>query len=319
MRGTHNPSLEPIAARGAAPVEHLEYHMAMFRIALLQLTSEGIDPSRNLQKAADWCAEATKQEADLVLLPEMWSIGYKLEEMDFANGGWKQFACAAIGDHIRQYAKLAIQLGTAIAATYLENFRGRPRNAVAVADRFGRVVLNYSKVHTCAFDIEKWLLPGKRFSVCDLDTKNGTVRLGAMICYDREFPESARLLMLKGAEIIVTPNACQLETNRISQIRARAFENMVGIAVANYAGPPCEGHSTAFHPIAFSRDGISQEMKIVEANEQEQATIADFDMDEIRSYRARETWGNAYRRPETYKDLTSKRVDPPFKRKKDGA
>ena len=52
-----------------------------------------------------------------------------------------------------------------------------------------------------------------------------------MICFDREFPESARILMLKGAEIILVPNACPMEINRISQLRARAFENMLGLVL----------------------------------------------------------------------------------------
>ena len=70
--------------------------------------------------------------------------------------------------------------------------------------------------------------------------------IGAMICYDREFPESARILMLKGAEIILTPNACDLEANRLGQFRARAYENMVGVAMANYAAPWQNGHSVAY-------------------------------------------------------------------------
>src|SRR4051794_38026705 len=58
-----------------------------------------------------------------------------------------------------------------------------------------------------------------------------------MICYDREFPESARVLMLGGAELILTPNACGLDADRLGQFRARAYENMVGVAMANYATP----------------------------------------------------------------------------------
>ncbi len=87
----------------------------------------------------------------------------------------------------------------------------------------------------------------------ELDTENGKVNIGAMICYDREFPESARILMLKGAEIILVPNACPMEINRLSQLRARAFENMVGIATANYAygQPDCNGHSSAFDGMAY--------------------------------------------------------------------
>ena len=64
------------------------------------------------------------------------------------------------------------------------------------------------KVHTCDFDMEAALTPGDDFYVCTLDTAKGDVRIGAMICYDREFPESARILMLKGAELILTSNAC---------------------------------------------------------------------------------------------------------------
>ena len=60
----------------------------------------------------------------------------------------------------------------------------------------------YAKVHTCDFGAERALTPGDGFYVTELDTACGLVRVGAMICYDREFPESARILMLKGAELI---------------------------------------------------------------------------------------------------------------------
>ena len=81
------------------------------------------------------------------------------------------------------------------------------------------------------------MTPGDGFRVADLDTRAGTVRVGLMICYDREFPESARVLMLGGAELILTPNACGLDADRLGQFRARAYENMVGVAMANYATP----------------------------------------------------------------------------------
>lgn len=57
----------------------------------------------------------------------------------------------------------------------------------------------------------------------DLDTAGGIVKVGAMICYDREFPESARILMLKRAEIILVPNACPMDINRLSQLRAGRY------------------------------------------------------------------------------------------------
>ena len=76
---------------------------------------------------------------------------------------------------------------------------GGPRNTLVLFDRFGERKLVYAKVHTCDFDVERELTPGEDFYVCALDTACGEVKVGAMICYDREFPESARVLMLKGA------------------------------------------------------------------------------------------------------------------------
>lgn len=69
----------------------------------------------------------------------------------------------------------------------------------------GKKLFTYSKVHTCAFDAEKDLTPGDGFHVAVLDTACGPVKTGAMICFDREFPESARILMLKGANSSLYP------------------------------------------------------------------------------------------------------------------
>src|SRR2546426_12335729 len=132
---------------------------------------------------------------------------------------------------------------------------------------------------TCDFgSMEAACTPGDDFYVCTLDTSKGEVKIGAMICFDREFPESARILMLKGAELILTPNSCSLEENRIGQFRARAYENMVGVAMTNYAAPQENGHSVAFHPIAFD-DNRGRNTLIIEAGESEEVYLATFDMD----------------------------------------
>ncbi len=159
----------------------------------------------------------------------------------------------------------------AIAVTYLERSPAGPRNALTLFDCCGREALTYAKVHTCSFDLpEQALAPGAEFPVARLETGAGPVVVGAMICFDREFPESARILMLKGAEIIITPNACELEANRLGQFRARAYENMVGVAMANYAAPQENGHSTVVDPIAFDAEGRSRDTRVFEAGEAEE-------------------------------------------------
>jgi len=175
--------------------------------------------------------------------------------------------------------------------------------------------MTYAKVHTCDFSMEAACTPGDDFYVCTLDTDKGGVRIGAMICYDREFPESARILMLKGVELILSSNACTLEDNRIGQFRARAFENMVGVAMTNYAAPQNNGHSVAFDAVAFDENGDAVDSLIIEAGESEGVYLAVFDMDKIRAYRERETWGNGYRKPRCYGLLTSLEVEKPFIRR----
>jgi predicted amidohydrolase len=199
----------------------------------------------------------------------------------------------------------------AIGLTYLERWEGAPRNTLSLIDRHGEICLTYAKVHTCDWDKEAALTPGGDFYVCELDAACGPVKVGAMICFDREFPESARVLMLKGAELILTPNACELESHRIGQFRARADENMLGVAMTNYAMPQENGHSVAFDGITFDEKG-SRDTCLVEAGGHEGVYLVEFDLDRLRAYRLDEVWGNAYRKPGRYGILTSPAVEPPF-------
>ncbi|HEX3026798.1 MAG TPA: carbon-nitrogen hydrolase family protein [Clostridia bacterium] len=288
--------------------------MNYLKVALLQLLPEQTLEG-NLQKGLDYCKKAKKMGADLALFPEMWSVGYHIpENIDEL----KTSAVPADSDFVTSFGKLAKALDMAIGITFLEKYEPLPRNTLRLFNRFGESVLTYAKVHTCDFGDECRLTAGDDFYAANLDTAHGNVKIGAMICYDREFPESARILMLKGAEIILVPNACPMEINRISQLRARAYENMVGIATVNYpfGQPDCNGHSTAFDGIAYRpSDSCSRDTLIVEAGEREGIYMADFPLDEIRKYRQHEVQGNAYRHPQKYKLLVSENIDDPFIRK----
>ena len=315
--------------------------MSIITIALLQLTSCGNDTEMNRAKGERYCRQAAAMGADVALFPEMWSNGYRSFAVPGGDAGdlyrapemwgrdprpapsvdaaayqrWVECAVDESGAYVTAFRELADELNMAIAVTYLQRWVGAPRNTMTLLDRHGAIMFTYAKVHTCAFDLpEACLTPGEEFHVSDLDTAAGSVRIGAMICYDREFPESARILMLKGAEIILTPNSCMLETNRIGQFRARAMENMVGVAMANYAAPQQNGHSVAFDPIAFEGNEVSRDTCVVEAGEEEGIYLARFDLDALRDWRLREAWGNAFRRPHRYAPLTALEVEEPFVR-----
>lgn len=288
--------------------------MKSFNIALLQLLPEK-SIEENLKKGLDACRKAKLAGADLALFPEMWSTGYNIPEN---IEELKAISIPEDCEFIRAFQNAARELEMAVGITFLEAHEPLPRNSLCLFDRFGNKVFTYAKVHTCDFGEECRLSAGDDFYVADLDTGQGVVKVGAMICYDREFPESARILMLKGAEIILVPNACPMEINRLSQLRARAYENMVGIATANYPRPQpdCNGHSSAFDGIAYRPDGSgSRDTLIIEAGEEEGIYIASFPIDDIRAYRSCEVHGNAYRHPQKYGLLVSKQIAEPFIRK----
>lgn len=284
------------------------------KIALLQIAAQNTLDS-TLDKGILFCRRAKERGADVALFPEMYSNGYNIYGRPVSD--WTREAIPADHEFIRSFEALSKELSMAIGITLLEACETGPKNTLILFDRFGRQVLKFSKVHTCDFDVERNLTPGDDFYVADLDTEAGIVKVGAMICFDREFPESARILMLKGAEIILVPNACPIEINRFSQLRARAYENMLGIATCNYPinVPNCNGHSNAFDGVAYM-PGLpsSRDTCIMEADESEGIWIATFDMDMIRDYRRKEVHGNAYRHPHKYGILCSEEINEPFVR-----
>ena len=269
------------------------------KIALLQLFP-GDTLDEQLQIGISACRKAKDLGADIALFPEMWSDGYTIPQ-DEAE--LHALAISSDSDFIQEFRKLAAKLQLAVGITFLEKHDPKPFNSMMLFDRNGEPRLHYAKVHTCDFDQEHMLSSGEDFYVADLDIGKGVVKVGSMICFDREFPESARILMLKGAEVILAPNACPMEINRLATLRARAYENMVAVATCNYpAGyPDCNGHSTVFDGVAWlSGEPGVRDMCILEAPEEEGVYLSEIDLDLLREYRDGEVMGNKYRHPQKY-------------------
>lgn len=286
----------------------------MLKIAFLQIApGDALDENAEIGMRA--CREAKRLGADIALFPEMWSNGYRIHGR--APQAWTKEAVSTDSRFVQRFAELAELLGLAIGLTYLEACPTGPKNAFALFDRHGQRRLEYAKVHTCDFDAERHLTPGDAFRTTVLDTAAGPVQVGAMICFDREFPESARLLMLQGAELILVPNACPMEINRLSQLRSRAYENMLAIATCNYRDGASggNGRSTLFDGVAYhSSDPQPRDMCVFEAGESAGIFLAELDLELLRRYRAEEPHGNAFRHPQKYGALVETRIDPPFVR-----
>lgn len=282
-----------------------------FTVALLQIAPYGNDQSRNLEKGLKRCREAKSMGADLAVFPELWNIGSTRYPLSAAGReSWTASAIDRSSDFFVSFAALAQELRMNIALTYLEAHSPKPRNSVSIINRTGEVVLNYSMVFICDFGEGELLKPdhdpadigcdvncspGKSFEVCVLNGAEGEVRVGAMICADREFPEPAHQLMRNGAELIVVPNACSWDDVRTACLKTRAFENLVGVAMSNYPTPVNNGESQAYTCVPW-KDGTARQMLMAKADGQEQILLASFDVDEIRAFRNLESWRMEYRR-----------------------
>ena len=273
----------------------------IFKAAVLQKRSLAGRMPENIVSVISNMECAAKNNADILLLPECFITGYELpvENKD---------ALADDSELISALCSAAQRLHIGVVATALTKGRTKPRNSALVIDKDGKILMKYDKVHTCDFADEKCLESGDKFEVCNFHG----VRIGVMICYDREYPESARILMLKGAEIILVPNDCGTMKPRIQALSTRAYENMVGIAMANPNGEN-RGNSCALSPICWDRDGIYMDNTIFMADETTEGLYyASFDMEQLRDYREREMMGNTFRKVKTYGDLLSNHIDYPF-------
>jgi predicted amidohydrolase len=235
----------------------------------------------------------------------MWNIGYAFCSPD-KKAEWEAEAIDQQSEFFQSYVRLAKEQEVNIAISYLEKYSPKPKNTVSVINRNGEVVLNYSKVFLCNFGQEELqkenykiddigtdynCSPGTTFNVCELANEKGSVKVGAMICADREFPEAAGALMKNGTELIIVPNSCNWDDIRDCQLKTRAFENLAGIAMANYPKPKNNGQSTAYSPLVFNNNPL-----IVKAKEDEGIFLATFDMDKIREFRKEEQWRLEHRR-----------------------
>lgn len=284
--------------------------MSMLKIAMVQRKAVPNRPDLNLELGLTLFRKAAEQGVDLVLFPELWSNGYAPPfdgafddpwdpRYDKERAQWLSHAFGADSPFVQSFRRTAAELHTGVVITCLTPGSSAPQNSAYVIGKSGELLTVYSKVHTCDFSLEGLLQSGNEFRVCDFEG----IKLGVMICFDREFPESARVLMLQGAEVILVPNACPMDPARLNQLSTRAFENMTAVVMANYPGHGW-GHSCAFSPMVYDSKGHWQDNTLCMSDDvSEQFLTVSIDLDQLRQYRREEVWGNRFRKTKAYRSL----------------
>jgi predicted amidohydrolase len=228
------------------------------RVAAVQSTASADRPA-NLSAAGDLVARAAGEGAELVVLPELFSLYGNAavlragaEPLDGATASW----AAEVAARHRIWL---------VAGSFVEGVgRSRNHNTSLLVGPDGAVVARYRKLHLFDVDVPGAVVhesdamsPGDEVVGATVSLDDGSrLPVGLTICYDLRFPELYRLLSLAGALVIVVPSAFAAATGGAHWevlVRARAIENQVFVVAADQVGRltpsfTAHGHSMIVDP-----------------------------------------------------------------------
>jgi 5-aminopentanamidase len=297
---TVNPASQQTASLSAGSIARPEGNR--IRVAVIQMLPATGDPPANIQRADRLARQAVREHgAQVLLFPECTLTGYTHPadgRMTLAQT--RELAEPADGPSTRHFAGVARELGVYIVWSIHERREGQYFNSAVLLSPEGEIKGTYSKVHINKYETQMGWTNGDRFYVWPCRIGDVSFNIGIMICFDREVPEAARCLTMLGADVILVPQAtactAMFPIHR-EQLRVRAFENEVYVAMSNWGGPVFRGYSMIIDP-------TGEVLKL--GSEQEEILIADLDLDQLRKLRENGIYGRHHRNPGTYGPLLTK-------------
>lgn len=279
----------------------------MLKVAAIQMQM-GEDKDTNVAKAEAFVRQAAKEGAKIILLPELFEGLYFCKDMDKQYFSWAQ---EKEGHPLLQrFSRLAEELAVVLLVSYFEKSKAKYFNSLVVIDSDGTIMDNYRKTHIPdgpGYEEKFYFTPGDTgFKIWD--TAYGCI--GAGICWDQWFPETARSLALMGAELIFYPTAIGSEPEIGGDSKdhwqrvqiGHAAANTIPVIAANRVGvEKGESCSLTFYGSSFMTDVTGE--KIAEASrDKEEVIYASYDLGENRKHKA--YWGLFKdRRPECYEAI----------------
>ena len=200
--------------------------MNALKLAVVQFTPQFGEKHKNLSRMQELVAKVT---ADIIVFPELCTTGYFFLSRDEVA----RAAEAADGEACCFFCEMAQEKNAIVVAGFAESDDNNIYNSCLVSVPEKKQPSIYRKTHL--FYKEKDCFDPGDTGFFVVQDKKRDVRIGPMVCYDWRFPESARVLTLLGADIIVCPANLITEAWR-RVMPARAIENHVYLAVANRAG-----------------------------------------------------------------------------------
>ena len=246
-------------------------------LALAQLQISPGATDANLDSGIDAITTADESGADLVVLPELFRVGY------FAFDSYDDAAQSLDGPALTAIADAASEHGIAVlAGSIVENLAASTRagfetpaddglaNTAVLFDRNGERRGIYRKHHLFGYDSAEQdrLTPGDSLTTVEF----GAFTVGITTCYDLRFPELYRELVDRGVTLVLVPSAWPYPRVEHWQLlpRARAVENLCYVAAANgvgeFDGAELLGRSTVYDPWGTAVAGAGDEAALVETS-----------------------------------------------------
>ena len=278
--------------------------LGRFSVAAVQMELRIGEKRANLEALEARAREAAALGARLAVFPECTLTGYAFDD----PAGARALAEPVPGPSTEAVARLARELGMHIAFGLIEAAGPGFFNAAVLVGP-GGLLGSYRKVHLPWIGLDRFALPGDRpFEV--LDTPLG--RIGLNICYDGGFPESARVLALLGADLIVLPTSwpAGAETLAEHSVPTRALENHVYYIAADRVG---EERGTRYVGRSRIADPLGRTLAVASAD-REEVLVAEIEPARARAKRVVRVAGKnevdriGHRRPEFYGPIAEKSV-----------
>jgi N-carbamoylputrescine amidase len=277
--------------------------MTTIRAAIIQANAN-LPKDEAIDKHVGLIAKAAADGAQITCLQEIFNGPYFPAEQD---PKWYATAEPSDGPTVTRMRELARDHGMALVVPFYEEAQpGVYYNSAVVIERDGSVLGKYRKTHIpqvgpCFW--EKYYFKPGNLGYPVFETSVG--RVGLIICYDRHFPEVARQLGLKGAQLVFNPSATVESLSRYLwelEQPAHAVANGYWIAAINRVGTEEPLNSNRFYGSSYFCDPRGQ--IVARASEDsDEVLVADLDLDRARE--VRNTWQFLRdRRPETYQELT---------------
>jgi len=198
------------------------------RLAVYQGPGASGDVPANLATIRRVAARAAAEGARLVVFPELFTTGYNL------GARLRELAEPVPGPAFDAIGASAADAGVAILTGFCERDGARLFNSAVLVERDGSLRAVHRKCHLFGATEAELFTPGGALAVVELER----LRVGILICYDVEFPEAARALVLAGAELVAVPTTLMAPNDLVARalIPTRATENQVFVAYANRTG-----------------------------------------------------------------------------------